>query len=46
MQVLTTFKMAKPVDFFHIIPDPNCTREADRFLVVFKTGDSEMFEWQ
>jgi len=38
--------MTKPVAFFFVIPDSKCTREADRFLVVFKSGDSEVFEWQ
>jgi WD40 repeat protein len=44
-QIITTFKFTKQVESFHIIPDTNCTREADRFLIVFKSGDSELFEW-
>jgi hypothetical protein len=30
----------------YLIPSPSSTREADRFLAVFKSGDSELFEWE
>jgi len=44
---INTLKIPKAVDRFHLIPmtDHDILKK-DRFLIVFKTGESEMFEWE
>jgi hypothetical protein len=53
--MIASFKVPKPVDFLSLITmpehqfshlQPDLEHQKDRFLIVFKKGDSELFEWE
>jgi hypothetical protein len=44
-EVLHTFRLHRDIDFIRVFNQPQGPSDYDRFLMVFKTGESELFEY-
>lgn len=42
---MQTIKLNKEIDFIHVLLSSEPRADYDRFLMVFKTGETELFEF-
>jgi hypothetical protein len=44
-RVLKTFRMNRDIEDIYVFLNTEVNSDYDRFMMVFKTGESELFEW-